>query len=72
MIFFDGMPISKNKKAMFKGIKMELSAFFSEKGIKIPYYIYSHQSKSHHYLQIADYMNWAINVSKERGEIRPI
>ncbi len=72
MIFFDGMPVSKNKKAMFKWIKKELSIFFETKQINLPYFIYSHQSKSHHYLQIADYMNWSINVANERDEKRPL
>lgn len=52
--------------------KEELSAFFEAKNILISYYIYSHQSKSHHYLQIADYMNWSINVANERDEKRPL
>lgn len=71
MIFFDGMPVANNKKAMFKSLKEEISRFFDEKDIHMPYFIYSHQSKSHHYLQLADYMNWAINVWEERDEDRP-
>ncbi|MDD2745275.1 MAG: DUF3800 domain-containing protein [Candidatus Gracilibacteria bacterium] len=71
-IFFDDMPVAKNKKAMFKNIKGQINDFFEEKGIRIPYYMYAHQSKSHIYLQIADYMSWAINVHCERNESRPI
>lgn len=71
LIFFDNMPTAKHKKAMIKGIKLTIADFFREKGIKIPYYIVSHQSKSNVYLQVVDYICWAIYVKNERGENRP-
>ncbi|MCF7846547.1 MAG: DUF3800 domain-containing protein [Candidatus Gracilibacteria bacterium] len=72
IIYFDGMPIKVNKKkAMFKGIKLKIAEFFREKKISVPYYLVTHQSKADVYLQIVDYVNWAIFIKNERGEIRP-
>ncbi|MDD3066390.1 MAG: DUF3800 domain-containing protein [Candidatus Gracilibacteria bacterium] len=71
MIFFDNMPVGKNKQAMFKGLKKELSDFFIEKNITIPYWIFNHQSKSNTYLQVVDYLAWALYAKNERGEERP-
>jgi len=37
----------------------------------VPYTICMHSSASHHYLQIVDYLSWAMYVKWERGEHRP-
>ncbi len=64
IVMFDDMPVAKNKEALLKGIKLELSIFFQTKGISIPYSIHSHQSKSNFYLQLVDYVSWAIFITQ--------
>lgn len=71
VIFFDDMPVAKNKEALFKGVKSELTKFFLQNNISIPYTIHSHQSKANFYLQLVDYISWAIFINNERGEQRP-
>ena len=72
IIFFDSIPAdNKKKKAMFKGLKTEIANFFKEMNIQIPYCLCMHQSKSNTYLQIVDYISWAIYIKNERNETRP-
>ena len=58
----------RQKQALLAGIKTYLSRHL--KGI--PYHVCMHSSASHPYLQIVDYISWAIYVAQERGENRPL
>ncbi|MCH7737019.1 MAG: DUF3800 domain-containing protein [Chloroflexi bacterium] len=58
----------RQQQALIAGIKSYLSR--NLKGI--PYQVCMHSSASHHYLQIVDYISWAIYVYWERGENRPL
>jgi len=58
----------RQQQALLAGIKSYLSRHL--KGI--PYQVCMHSSASHHYLQIVDYISWAIYVNWERGEDRPL
>ena len=55
------------QEALKKGVKLYLARHLG----KIPYVICMHQSASHPYLQLVDYMCWAIFKKWERGEQRP-
>lgn len=67
ILFTDVMPVAKKKRAMEKGVKLELSALLRE---GIEYRIYHHQSKSNLNLQVADYCNWAIWRKWTMGDTR--
>lgn len=67
ILFTDVMPVAKKKKAMEKGVKLELAALLRE---GIEYRIYHHQSKSNLNLQVADYCNWAIWRKWANGDTR--
>ena len=58
----------RQQQALIAGMKSYLSRHL--KGI--PYQVCMHSSASHHYLQIVDYISWAIYVNWERCEIRPL
>lgn len=69
VIFFFDRPAAQRKQqqSLISAVKKYLAAHL--KGI--PYQICMHSSASHHYLQIVDYISWAIYVKWERGEMRP-
>lgn len=58
---------SAEREALKKGVKRYLARHLGN----VPYVICMHQSASHPYLQLVDYMCWAIFVKWERGEQRP-
>lgn len=66
-IVTDSLPVTKNKKAVEKGIKLILSKVLPS---SIPYVIVHHASKSNSDLQIADYINWAVFRKWERDDRR--
>jgi len=67
ILFTDIMPVAKKRKAMEKGVKMELAAILRE---GVEYRIYHHQSKSNLNLQVVDYCNWAIYRKWAKGDER--
>jgi len=67
ILFTDVMPVAKKRKAMEKGVKMELAAILRE---GVEYRIYHHQSKSNLNLQVVDYCNWAIYRKWVKGDER--
>ncbi len=58
---------ASEREALKKGVKEYLSRHLRG----VPYVICMHDSASHHFLQIVDYLSWAIYVKWERGETRP-
>ena len=58
----------KQQEALVAGIKSYLARHL----MGVPYQVCMHSSASHHYLQIVDYISWAIYVNWERGEARPL
>ena len=67
-IFFDRAPSHKKHQiALIAGVKQYLSRHMTD----VPFEIVMHSSASHPYLQIVDYLSWAIYVKWERNEIRP-
>ncbi len=66
--FFDRATAQKRQQqALIAAVKKYLAQHLQG----IPYEICMHSSASHHYLQIVDYLSWAIFVKWERGEMRP-
>ena len=68
VVFIDSIPVHRIREATLKGIKENL------KNHLIPgqrYDILMHASKSHPYLQIVDYLSWAVYVKWTRAEQRP-
>jgi hypothetical protein len=67
-IFFDRAPShKKHQTALIAGVKQYLSRHLAD----IPFEIVMHSSASHPYLQIVDYLSWAIYVKRGRNETRP-
>ena len=67
--FFDRFgATTQRRKALIAGIKKYLARHL--KGLN--YHITMHPSMSHPYLQIVDYISWAIYVRWERKEERPL
>ena len=68
LFFFDrAASTRKQQDALMSATKKYLAKHM--KGV--PYTICMHSSASHHYLQIVDYLSWAMYVKWERGEHRP-
>ena len=66
--FFDRAASSaKQKKALISGIKKYLAKHLHN----VSYHIAMHSSASHPYLQVVDYLSWAVYVHWERNEDRP-
>lgn len=65
-IFVDNIPVSKQKKVFLKAMKAEIKA----KQPKKDYLIFFPPSSSNPYLQISDYINWAIFRKWENGDER--
>ena len=67
-IFFDrAVSARKQQQALVAAVKRYLAQHL--KGVS--YHITMHSSASHHYLQMVDYLSWAMYVKWERNEIRP-
>ena len=67
-IFFDrAVSARKQQQALVAAVKQYLSQHL--KGVN--YHITMHSSASHHYLQMVDYLSWAMYVKWERNELRP-
>jgi hypothetical protein len=58
---------ASEREALKKAVKEYLARYLRE----VPYVICMHSSASHHCLQIADYLCWAMYVKWERNETRP-
>jgi len=68
LIFTDRVSAPKGQqKALKKALKVHLKPHLRG----VPYEICMHASMSHPYLQLVDYINWAIYVKWERNERRP-
>ncbi|MBD3279571.1 MAG: hypothetical protein GF390_02560 [Candidatus Pacebacteria bacterium] len=65
-IFVDNIPVSKQKKVFLKAMKAEINA----KQPRKDYAIFFPPSASNPYLQISDYINWAIFRKWERDDKR--
>lgn len=67
VVFTDTLPVRRKQEAILKGLKESIRREIGQ----TPFAIFSHQSRSHPYLQLVDYCGWAIYVKWERGEERP-
>ena len=67
IIYTDSIPVKKKKRAIEKGLKINLSSILPE---RYPYRILHHSSKSNFDLQLVDYCNWAIFRKWERSDER--
>lgn len=65
-IFVDNIPVNKRKSDFLKAVKSELNLRQPEK----EYLIFFPPSASNPYLQISDYINWAIFRKWENGDER--
>lgn len=68
IVFMDSIPVRRVRRATLKGIKENLKGYLAP-GQR--YDILMHASKSHPYLQIVDYLSWAVYVKWTRAERRP-
>jgi len=66
VIFVDGMAVNYKKKAFLKAIKKSIAL----KAPRKPYSIYCPSSSSNYFLQVVDYINWAIYKKWESGDLR--
>jgi len=67
-IFLDRASARHNEREVLKkAVKIYLARHLGN----VPYVICMHQSASHQYLQIVDYISWAIYVKCEKNELRP-
>ena len=67
-IFLDRASAKQSEREVIKkAVKLYIARHLG----KVPYVICMHQSCSHPYLQIVDYVSWAIFVKWERNELRP-
>jgi len=68
VLFLDRARSTRNQqRALIASVKQYLAHHLGG----IPYHIVMHSSASHPYLQIVDYLSWAVYVKWERGERRP-
>ncbi len=65
-IFVDHIPVKKNRAAFLGAMKKELKS----KNPRKEYRIFFPESSSSIFLQIADYINWAVFKKWERGDLR--
>lgn len=65
-IFLAGMPVQKNRKEFVGAIKSEIRA----KTPKKDFCVYFPSAQSNYFLQIADYINWAIYRKWENNDLR--
>ncbi len=72
VIFTDRLPIKHNKNILIKGFKKGISNYIKNHKNNyedIKYAILHHSSSSNTYLQIVDYINWAIFRKYEREDL---
>jgi hypothetical protein len=67
IVYTDAIPVKKKRQAVKKATKMELADFL---GKDQEYVVLHHESKSNPYLQVIDYVNWAIYRKWDRGDCR--
>jgi hypothetical protein len=68
IVFMDDVPVRRVRQAVLKGIKENLKTYLAPGQ---PYGILMHAAKSHPYLQMVDYLGWAVYVKWARSEERP-
>ena len=68
LIFTEALNVKRKREAIQKGLKEGLRSVV---GRGKAFRLLHHASKSHLYLQAADYCPWAVYVKWERGEVRP-
>lgn len=66
VIFTDAIPVEKNREAIEKGMKTSVKSIAGNNTFSV----YHHASKSHFYLQVADYCCWAIYKKWNLGDKR--
>jgi len=66
-IYTDAIPVKKKRRAIEKGVKMQLAQLLPS---GCSYRMEHHESKSNVNLQVADYCNWAIYRKWSRGDNR--
>lgn len=67
IVYTDAIPVKKKRRAVEKATKTTLANVLPQ---QIPYVVLHHDSKSNPYLQVADYVNWAIYRKWDRGDSR--
>jgi hypothetical protein len=65
-IIIDNVPVNKNRKAFIGALKSEINKTNDNQ----PYTIYSSRSESNIFLQITDYINWAVFRKWENNDDR--
>jgi len=65
-IFVDGTPVNKNRSLFLKAIKSEIK----NKQPNKEFAVFFPTSSSNVYLQVSDYVNWAIFRKWEEGDVR--
>ena len=69
IVITDAIPVNKKRKMIEKAVKLTLSKMLP---VGVKYRVLHHSSKSSSTLQVADYFNWAIFRSWERGDRRSL
>ena len=65
VIITDKIPVNKTRRAVEKALKLVLADMLPR---TTPYRIMHHSSKAHYGLQVADYLNWAVQRKWEKGD----
>ncbi len=65
-IFINDFPVASHKQAFVSAIKTEIIRKEPSK----PYQLFFPSADSNHYLQVCDYINWAIYRKWENGDVR--
>ena len=65
VIITDSIPVNKKRRAVEKALKLVLAEMLPR---STPYRIMHHASKAHYGLQIADYLNWAVQRKWEKND----
>ncbi len=68
VIFTDRLPIKKNKTMLIKGLKKGIGSYLDSEHKMTKYAIFHHSSASNAYLQVVDYISWAIFRKYEKNE----
>jgi hypothetical protein len=68
VIFTDRLPIKHNKTTLIKGLKKGIREHLDNNHLPIKYGIFHHSSASNAYLQVVDYINWAVFRKYERDD----
>lgn len=67
IVYTDAIPVKKKRQAVEKATKIQLADFLGEDQ---EYVVLHHASKSNPYLQVVDYINWAIYRKWDRNDKR--